>query len=438
MSTQPLYLSGALGQYSAAPAATSGKYVNKLTMGGAFLFLSCLLVVGSGIGQFRPNIAGMRVHPYLIPLGIAFPFLLISRIQHFPPNVLAGTVVFGMIYIASILNGGGGGIGEMAKVICGGISIVAAALLVRSHADFVAGALGLSIAIAVLAVRGLSDENVAAGGFQGIDVANKNSYSLYALPAILLAGFIILRMPRTRIAVKALLGLAAMCCLVAIFMSGNRSGYLGAVVIGLLLFKDRKIRGLLLVGAVIGAIVLVITSYGSTKVLDQRIKQTQEGTSSDRLRKALLINCIQVGLENPILGASPQGLPLAIGRRLQLEFHKDIVDPHNVFGQVIGGCGLICFAALIYIAVTLWQWGKPIKNPDADRLYADMGRLLRMYLILWCVRGNFSREILYAPGFVLALGLIIGALHIQKKWNLRPPHKARLAPPNQMLLPVRA
>ena len=438
MSTQPLYLAGALGQYPAATASKSGTYVNKLSFGGVFLFISCLLIVGSGIGQFRPDIGGMRLHPYLIPLGVAFPFLFITRLQRFPPNILAGMVVFAMIYIAAVINGGGGGTSEIAKILCGGIAIVAAALLVQSHADFVAGAVGLNLAVAALAVRGLSEENLAAGGFQGIDVANKNSYSLYALPAILLAGFVILRMPRTWIPVKAVLGVTAICCLAAIFMSGNRSGYLGAVVIGFLLFKDRKIRGLLFVGAVVGALVLLISSYGSTKVLDQRLKQTREGTRSDELRKALIINCIKIGVENPILGVSPQGLPLTIGRQLQLEFGHDIVDPHNVFGQIIGGCGLICFAVFVYTGVALWRWSKPIKDPEADRLYPDMGRMLHMFLILWCVRGNFSREILYAPGFVLALGMIIGILYIQKKWNLRTPEKTRIAPAKTALLPVRA
>ena len=34
--------------------------------------------------------------------------------------------------------------------------------------------------------------------------------------------------------------------------------------------------------------------------------------------------------------------------------------------------------------------------------------LLRMLVVLWCVRGLFTREIIYNPCFAIAMGLVVG------------------------------
>lgn len=426
--------------YLSAPALArpdAQEYSDRLTVTGIILFVTGILVIASGFGRFRPEIAGLKLHPYLIPIALLFPSMLLSRIQQFPARVLGGLAVFGGIYVAAALNGAGG-LSETFKILSAGMVIVGSALFVQRHSDFVAGTLGLNLAVAALAVHGLSEYENVSVGFKGLDVANKNSYSLYALPAMLLAGYVILQMPKTKKPIKVLLGLCAMASLAAIFMSGNRSGYLGALVVGIMLLASRKAKGILLVAAVAGAVVFYIANYGSTVVLSRRLEQTAEGTESDRLRRDLIGTCIKIAIENPILGASPQGLPLAIGRHLQTEYRHDIIDPHNVFAHVLGGCGIICFGFLIFTGISLWQYGKPIKNREADREYPDLGRLLRMMLFLWFVRGMFSREILYAPGFCIGLGIIIGAVAIQRRWNLRGQNSARPLerPLTGRLLPV--
>ena len=413
MSTHPLHISSGYVSLPAARPAVEG-YSDRLTLTGAFLFATAVLVFASGFKELRPEIGGLMLHPYLIPVGLIFPFMFISRLQQFPVKPLAGMTVFLAIYVAATLNGEGGGLGEIFKIACAGMVIVGSALLVQRHSDFVAGAVGLNVAVAILAVKGLDEADRL--GFQGVDAANKNAYSLYALPAILLAGFIILRMPQTRRIWKILLGFCAIAALIGIFMSGNRSGYLGAVLIAMMLFWDRKIRGLLLVLAIGGIVAFWILNFGSTVILQRRLEQTREGTESDRLRKDLLLTCVQVGIQNPVLGVSPQDLPFVLGRKTQ----HGIADPHNVYGQIIGGCGLLCFAAFMYTGVTLWKWARPIKNPEADQQYADIAKLLRMLLFLYAVRGFFSREILYSAGFCLALGMVIGIVAVQQRFKLRP------------------
>ena len=104
--------------------------------------------------------------------------------------------------------------------------IITVALLVASRADFVLGSLGLCVAIGGLAFKGLEEEQVNV-----IEVANKNSYSMYALPAVLLALYIAMRTDWKRVSFRKLatpiMLLASIISSVAITSGGNRSGWLG-------------------------------------------------------------------------------------------------------------------------------------------------------------------------------------------------------------------
>ena len=109
---------------------------------------------------------------------------------------------------------------------------------------------------------------------------------------------------------------------------------------------------------------------------------------------------------------SPQELPKEIGRRTALAgiFHSSVIEAHNVFVHVFAGSGMICFVALLAAGWTLWVW-KPRRGPKTlgkGDPFRDARRLMRMMVILWVVRGSFTREILYNPSFNIALGLTIG------------------------------
>ena len=379
---------------------TSGK----LTGGGVLLFLSGLAVAGTGFANLRPSVFGLHVHPYLIPIGLAFPFLLVSRIHKFPTNTLFGMLIFTSIYIFSTLISGLGS-PETPKILVGMITIVVAALLIRSRADFIAGALGLSIAVGILSFRGLTAEGDAAAG--AIDLTNKNAFSLFALPATFFSCFIALNYD-TKQWVKAILLLTAIASTVAIFSSQNRSGYLGIMLIGLMLLRNRKFFGLLLVLVIATAATVAISKLGTADVAQARIERTFEGNiDSDRDRLALFLTSLQIGLENPIIGVSPEGLTFELARRVMPKL--PYVDPHNVFASVFGGCGIICFSALLYTGWSICNI-LPAKRivDEKDMFYRQSRSLARMLVILWCVRGLFTREILYNPSFCLALGMVIG------------------------------
>jgi hypothetical protein len=397
---------------AAGPAAAPAKRklsIAGLSLNGLLLFITGLFVLGSGFANLRPEVMGLRFHPYLIPVGLALPFVLMARLGDFPVRILASLTAFLGMYTFAVFNGRSFDFGELFKVATSVITIIVTALLVRKRGDVVAGALGLAIAIAALAVTSL-EEPTAEGGVAAMEGGNKNSYSLYALPAILLAGYIALRMPTIPIAIRSVLIACALPSLVAIFMSGNRSGYLGALLIGLMLFRDRRLKGLLLVAAVAGGVAFWIVEYGSTKVLDEKLKQTVEGYGGDVVRKKILYACLEIGMDNPVIGVSPQQLPFEIGRRVTGEFDVQYLDPHNAFAHLFAACGVLSLLALFAVGWSMCFW-KPrngVKIGGNEDPLRDAVRLMRMMVILWAVRGFFTRDILYNPSFSIGLGLAIG------------------------------
>jgi len=405
-STAPL--SPDLFTASSASGTRNKLSVAGLSLNGILLFVTSLLVVASGLSSLRPVVAGLALHPYLVPVALAFPLVFMSRGQEFPIRVLVALVIFTGMFFFSAASGATRGLGEVFKLGTSVVVIVTCALLVRRRGDFVAGALGLSIAVALLAVRGLQSDSVE--GVQAIQGANKNSYSLFALPAMLLSGYIVLHFKTLPVVVKGLFVGCTIPALAAIFMSGNRSGYVGAVLVGLMLFWDRRGKGLLLVGAIAAIVAFWIVQFGSTKVLDERLKQTVQGTESDNLRRELLVICLDIGLENPLVGVSPQTLPFEIGRRIGAKQHVRVLEPHNVFAYIFAGSGLICFTALAAVAWTLWSLKPRRGGPIGDKgdPFREARRLMRMFIILWVTRGIFTAEILYNPATLVAAGLIIG------------------------------
>lgn len=415
--------------------AKVAEQANSLTFTGVLLLVTGLAIGLSGLRSFRPSIGGLLLQPYLIPIGLAFPFVALLRSAKFPGRPLMCALVFVAMYAFASLRSETtfmNPISENIKVASALVAVFTVALLVRSRADFTFGALGLVASVAALGARGLEDETV---GERLIDVANKNSYSIYALPAVLLAGYIVLRFDWKRVSFKRWLLLPLLICAglasYAILTGGNRSGYLGLAFIVFELFiysllnRRFKIVGRafawILVGTSTGLVVGVLIWRQATEAFERRFEQTVEGTQSDRLRLDIAKTCVAIGMENPITGISPQQLPFEIGRRLYSQYHDEVIDPHNVYGHLIGGTGFPCCLALLATAIALWFW-RP-KVPSGMQLGAtffDAKSVLRMTLLLWALRGFFTREILYNPGFCMAIGLAIGLCIVEGDVSLEP------------------
>jgi hypothetical protein len=400
----------------AQPLARSTAVSSRLTLSGCVLFLTCALMFGSGFKAFRPEVMGLLVHPFLIPIALVAPFLLISRLKAFPVRALTALTVFFLLYAMSNLMGGRAALSEIVKVATSGVAIVATALLIRSRADFVAGVVGLGIAAGTMGLYGMQSTFSSATGVEALDVGNKNAFSLFVLPAILLCGFLFFEMPvrskALRLTLKAICVAAIGACALAIFLSGNRSGYVGCVVIGALLLKEKKLYGFLLVGLLAAGVVYLMMSFHLTDVFQRRWNQTfVEKNASDELRGQILLTCFKIGLDYPIAGVSANKLPIHIGAVVGGQFAGiNAIESHNVFAHVWASAGVICFASLCYIGWVLCFMSPPPNKADLALAteFVRAQRLLKMMVLLWVIRGMFTASILYNPGFSMGLGLAIG------------------------------
>jgi hypothetical protein len=400
----------------------------RLTIGGVMLLVIGLMMIFSAMRAFRADVGGLLFHPYLAPVGLLFPLVLLYRIREFPMHCLTGLIVFAGMYGFSTL-AGTGLVSENVKCAASVITIITTALLVRSRADFIAGAIGLNLAVAVLAVRGLESEIDTNVGLIVVE-GSKNTFSFYALPAILLAGFVVLQL-QTAKWIQALLIVCSLVAAIAIFLSANRSGYLGVamVLFMLLMFKGHKFRNLAILSLLVAVGGAWMVYRANTVTLKYKVDQTLAGSRSDNLRRDLFLACVQIALNNPVIGVSPQNLPMFIGRRTTTVYHYDAIDSHNIFGHVMAGSGLICFGAMLYIGWTLCRH-KPgtIGRESNDLAAQNAKKFLRMMIALWCVRGTFSNEILYSPPFSMAIGLAIGFAIVHNIWRSQP--HSLLVPPS--------
>src|SRR6478736_6468975 len=120
-----------------AARARAALSVRGLSATGVLLFITSVLVVASGYTSLRPDVMGLALHPYLVPVALALPFVVMARIVEFPVRILAALLVFTFMYSFSLVNGVSVGVGEIFKMCSGVVTIIACALLVRRRGDFV-------------------------------------------------------------------------------------------------------------------------------------------------------------------------------------------------------------------------------------------------------------------------------------------------------------
>ena len=252
-------------------------------------------------------------------------------------------MVFFVLYSLSNVSGGMKALSEIAKIATSGVAIIGTALLIRSRGDFVAGVLGLGIASGAMGLYGMRSTFNSAAGVEALDVGNKNAFSLFALPAVLLCGYLFFEMPvkskPLRMVLKTVCVGAIGACVLSIFLSGNRSGYVGCVVIGAMLLREKKLYGLLLVGMMAAGLVYLMMSLQKTGVFQERWDQTfVKKNESDELRGSILLACLRIGLENPVTGVSANKLPLAIGSIVGAKYAgMQNIESHNVFAHTWAG-----------------------------------------------------------------------------------------------------
>lgn len=405
------------GRYAPALAQPTSD-TGKLSFTGFLLFLIIMLIPLSAFDWGRVPVGPMQVHAYLLALVPVLLYAFMARLGDFPTGALLSLLVFVTVYIFSVLAGNAKYVvynQEILKLGGGVATIIGAALCIRSTRDFRLAVFGICTGVLLLSFKGFSTMN-SHTGVNPLEMSNENGWSLYSLPPVLLGGLV---MMDKRVAkwLRIFFGISISIISVAILTSANRSGWLGlGVIVMLLLVQGNFFRSAVIFG-IVGAITFaILTTVFSTELIESQLQTTSEGNTTDRLRVTLLLAALQLGIENPIFGASPQGLYFELAQRVG-GGHDGILDPHNVVAHLVGGTGLVASASFCLFAILLWRRGPGVKKDYFGNVSAQLAhRYLKLIMILWIIRGLFSREILYMPVFAAGVGVCIGWCISEKVW----------------------
>jgi O-antigen ligase len=402
-------------QYEEADAQQTER--QGLTFSGVALAMCALSLGASTFPMLRPRLGELLLHPVHLFVPIVFLATAPKRLRLMPVKVSLAILACVLMFCVAALTAKGGW-GPSLKITASALTIFTAAIAIRTEADFRAAVVCVVLAAVASSMRAFgASRGISLGVNPMSGIANKNGFSLYVLPALLLAGYAALQ-PTAGVFRRLLLAACMVVHVFAIFMTANRSGWLGTLVIGALLAlrSVRRISHLILLAAVVGLVTYLFANFGDRAMVEHKIEQTREGYSSDTLRANLVRWSLDVALSNPVLGVSPQRLPREIARRSPIR--GEVFETHNVFATIVGGGGLLLTSAFVALFIVLWQRPRGWASLKTSASVRDAHYLLRCMLILWCVRGAFSAEILHNPSFCFGVGLCIGLGMIRGLWKV--------------------
>lgn len=382
---------------------------------GIWGLLVSFLFVFSIDAKFRLNVGGLLVHPYLLllPVTVLFGKFSLTVIQQ---RIAVPLFLFFLFFsLGSLQNINP--ISEMVKVAASIITFLFFAQAVRSEKDFRMVGWGFLAVAVVIGVMGFligEDTSIGAGGrLSGINVlegiGNKNAQSLFTLPGLFLAVYLVIHYLKARkIVIVGLLFLSIFFITVQTFLSANRSGWLGLCVIFIsyLVFYGMNIRTIFISAVLLVFAYVAIDIYASD-IYERKRTQTLEGYGSDIGRQQLIVESFSVGLENPVFGVGFDNLTSEMAKRLNVNRYGVYnTDTHFLFGYIFGATGI--FSLLFFLVFLL----RLCKNMVPKRLSSDGVRqariLLVSFVLLFVVRSFFTREILYSPTFIGGLGIMYG------------------------------
>jgi hypothetical protein len=420
-------------QWNASVSPPSVVPASRLTWTGLILFALGLMVGLSAFPSLRIPFGDLAIHPYLMVLALAAPLLGPTRLHLFPMSIGGPLLMFLAVYVLTILLGGFD-VSEAVKITTAVGTVFIVAVFVSSESDYRLAVLGLALAVAFMAARGLSLGMVEEErGLQSLmATGNRNTFSLYALPTILLAGGLAIDRNETK-GIRLILGGCALLAAYVLLQSANRSGWLGVGVIALLLLWRAKRPGAAIVVGLAGLVIYYsIAKFGDTTVLASRTAATVEGgTAGDQLRTQILLNAFQIASEHPFWGISPQAVAAELATRMH--HVEPTLDAHNVVAYVFAGGG-----SALLLTFLLVGWAMVRRRPAAATASYDSAgtrrahQMLRFLVLLFLIRGMFSREVLYNPSYCIGFGLTIGLGAIRGLWSRaglpRTPPAARRDP----------
>jgi hypothetical protein len=393
-----------------------------LTTTGKWGLLLVLLMVFSFRAEYRINLGGLLVHPYLLALPLAYFFSNV-RMNSFPNKVFVPMALFFFIFsIACLPNSNP--LSEMIKVGASLATFLFFSLAVKSEKDFEWLSWGLMLIAATIGVLGyLVGEEVEGDRLSGINVlegiGNKNAQSLFTLPGVFLGAYLLIKAVAQKRFVKVVTLLALLFfTVISIFLSGNRSGWLGLAIIAFSIFF---VIGLKIRTVVVGVLLVLLSylavEYYASDIFERKRKQTTEGYSSDEGRQLLMVHSLQVGIEHPILGVGMDELHRQMAQRLKINrFGVKMMDTHFLPGYIIGSSGII---ALILFLLFLYRLTNRYGDqPIKDDSLRQARYMIIFFVLLFFTRSLFSREILYSPTFISGLGIVFGHYLFQTRKSI--------------------
>jgi O-antigen ligase len=400
------------------PAFDLGTQMNRATAVGFLLFLSGAATSASLFASLRIEIAGMLVHPYLFLLIPAF--LLAASPLRCPGlapiakasalYILAATSIVGLIGL-DISH-------SIRLAVFASTAVLIASIVARRPHLAVWLLSGIALSALTISVVGLAGVESVANVRGGLDptrgVGNRNTPSLYTLPGVLAAVTLLAMDLRRRLLVTAL-AFATIAAVTAFTLgSGNRSGWIGLAFIALValvrpgeLLQTRPMRQIgtrfaIMCALGLAGVALLGRTYGFA-TFEDRLVATSTGQDSTGIRLEIYRVMARHAAEYPF-GRPPSSMFEWIAAQIGSATAR--LDPHSMFLFVLGTAGIWGLAAfLIFITSTL---AVAIK-PPTWRLENWFALSLTL---LWCVRGAFQSDALFAPSFAFGFGLVASGVAI--------------------------
>lgn len=394
---------------------------------GKWGFFLTVLMTLSFRADYRLQVAGLLVHPFLVVLPFAYVFSGFD-IRQIPRRVSTPLLLFFIVFSAASMQNAEP-LSEIFKVGASVATFLFFAQSVKSRADFRLIGWGLLICAFAIGIQGFfaGEETESLGArLAGINVlkgiGNKNAQSLFTLPGVFLGCyFLISAISEKKILKAVVLTVSLFFIVVSMFLSANRSGWLGLFIIALSIFFVRGVSGrTVLIAIILGIISYFAIDKYAENIFERKRRQTIEGYKSDEGRKMLMVQSLAVGIENPLLGVGLDELHHQMAVRLGvIRFRIDQMDTHFLPGYLFGSSGIFAFTLFFAFLTALFT------RFDRKALSLPSVRQARMmvmfFVILFVVRSCFSRELLYSPTFISGLGIVFGnyLLHLRQGYILR-------------------
>ncbi len=384
---------------------------SKWTTPGKLGAITALSIGASAYPELRISVGGFEAHLVLIFVLLSFPLAFKAMQNKQLQTLVVTSLMFYLLFFLSLLPGEVHIVSNAIKTGAFFLTIMVSIGFVQTEKDYQQILLATSLAGVAICARGLIGFEDTYHGVNPLEgISNKNAFSVFILPPMLLGAYNLV-FYRSTFWRNALVAGSILVMAVTTFSSGNRSGWLGVIMIaGLYMFWSKaKISQIIVVGLGAVAVYYFTGQLGARDaVVMHRIEQTTGGYRSDDLRFEILRACLIVGLRNPLLGVSPGRLSQSISPYLPVWTEGHLYGPHNLLAFLVAGSGI-----LITLLFFFWLY-VIVRASMAKR--DGLTSLGPMLALLFFVRGMFTEEVLYNPMFGLCFGIVMGRAMLMSQW----------------------